>query len=60
METVFLSIIDGLEALDYLEDRNAKQDHLGTTFRMMASQKLIDVMNKHGVNWSAIDASPDP
>ena len=60
METVFLSIIDGLEALDYLEGRNAKQDPLSTTFLMKASQKLIDVMNKHGVNWSAIDASPDP
>ena len=60
IEIVFLCIIDGLEALDYLEDRNAKQDPLGTTFRMRASQKLIDVINKQGVNWSTIDASPDP
>jgi hypothetical protein len=27
---------------------------------MKATQKLIDVMKVHGINWAAIDASPDP
>ena len=59
-QTVFLDVIDGLAALDYLEDRKAKQGSIGKSSRMKATQKLIDVMKKHGINWAAIDASPDP
>jgi len=59
-QTVFLDVIDGLAALDYLEDRKAKQGSIGKSSRMKATQKLIDVMKVHGINWAAIDASPDP
>jgi hypothetical protein len=59
-ETVFLSVIDGLSALDYIDDRPAKQGSIGKSSRMKATPKLIDVMKKHGINWAAIDASPDP
>ena len=59
-ETVFLSVIDGLSALGYIDDEPAKQGSIGKSSRMKAKQKLIDVMKEHGINWSAIDASPDP
>ena len=59
-ETVFLSVIDGLSALDYIDDRPDKQGSIGKSSRMKATQKLIDVMKVHGINWTAIDASPDP
>jgi hypothetical protein len=59
-ETVFLSVVDGLAALNYLLDKRAKQGTSGESSRIKATQNLIDVMKGNGINWAAIDASPEP
>ncbi len=59
-ETVFLSVVDGLAALNYLLDKRAKQGTSGESSRIKATQMLIDVMKDNGINWAAIDASPEP
>ena len=38
----------------------AKQGSIGKSSRMKAKQKLINEMKDNGINWAAIDASPDP
>jgi hypothetical protein len=59
-ETIFLGVIDGLAALDYLVDKRAKQGTSGISSRIKATHKLIDIMKDNGINWAAIDASPEP
>ncbi|HIC60687.1 MAG TPA: hypothetical protein EYO71_11510 [Rhodospirillales bacterium] len=59
-EKVFLSVIDGLAALNFLDDKRAKQGTIGQSSRIKATQMLIDVMKDNGITWAALDASPDP
>jgi hypothetical protein len=59
-QTVYLDVVDGLVALNYAEDFRAKQATSGKSSRIRATQKLIVVMKDNGINWAALDTSPEP